>query len=165
MIWNRAMQLFDLILHTKVYKSLLKRYCCCTRGNDYQESAEHVEADEVDNGEAAAAGSLLSGVVVRLWIAQLPWQTGQHDLLPGFTCGTPDVHTGAGWAVSPHGFLHLWSHPMAANQTMQARQTPEEHQDCLRKGLKVVVAVDLSSVHHGYFAEHLEKMKKHQQTF
>lgn len=30
----------------------------------YQESAEHVEADEVENREAAAAGSLLAGVVV-----------------------------------------------------------------------------------------------------
>lgn len=34
----------------------------------YQESAEHVKADEVENGEAAAAGSLLAGVVVRLRI-------------------------------------------------------------------------------------------------
>lgn len=33
---------------------------------DYQESTEHVEADEVDNGEATSAGSLLSRVVVRL---------------------------------------------------------------------------------------------------
>lgn len=55
----------------------------------YQESAEHVEADEVDDGEAAAAGSLLAGVVIRLGIAQLPGQTGQHDLLPGFPSGTP----------------------------------------------------------------------------
>lgn len=30
----------------------------------YQEGAEHVKADEVENGEAAAAGSLLAGVVV-----------------------------------------------------------------------------------------------------
>ncbi len=57
----------------------------------YQESTEHVEADEVDNGEAAAARSLLSGVVVWLRITQLPWQTGQHDLLPGLTCGTPNI--------------------------------------------------------------------------
>lgn len=58
---------------------------------DYQESTEHVEANEVDNGEAAAAGSLLSRVVVGLWIAQLPRQTGQHDLLPGLACGTSNT--------------------------------------------------------------------------
>ena len=57
----------------------------------YQESTEHVEADEVDNGKTAAARSLLSGVVVGLWVTQLPRQTGQHDLLPGLTCRTPDT--------------------------------------------------------------------------
>lgn len=31
---------------------------------DYQESTEHVETDEVDDGKATAAGSFLSGVVV-----------------------------------------------------------------------------------------------------
>lgn len=31
---------------------------------EYQESTEHVEADEVDNSKAAATGPLLSGVVV-----------------------------------------------------------------------------------------------------
>lgn len=30
----------------------------------YQKSTEHVKADEVENGEAAAAGPLLAGVVV-----------------------------------------------------------------------------------------------------
>lgn len=35
-----------------------------SRVSRYQESTEHVEADEVDDGEAAAAGSLLAGVVV-----------------------------------------------------------------------------------------------------
>lgn len=63
----------------------LKKY------EDYQESTEHVEANEVDNGEATAAGSLLSRVVVGLWITQLPRQTSQHDLLPGLTCGTSNT--------------------------------------------------------------------------
>lgn len=57
---------------------------------EHQECTEHVEADEIDDGEAAAAGPLLSGVVVWLGITQLPWQTGQHDLLPRLTCGTPE---------------------------------------------------------------------------
>lgn len=30
----------------------------------YQESAEHVKADEIENGKAAATGSLLARVVV-----------------------------------------------------------------------------------------------------
>lgn len=42
----------------------------------YQESTEHVKADEVKNGKAAAAGSLLAGVVVRLRITKFPWQAG-----------------------------------------------------------------------------------------
>lgn len=54
----------------------------------YQKSTEHVEADEVNDSKAAAAGPLLAGVVVRLRITQFPGQTGQHDLLPGLTCGT-----------------------------------------------------------------------------
>lgn len=56
----------------------------------YQECTEHVEADEVDDGKAAAAGSLLSGVVVRLGVTQFPRQAGQHNLLPRLACGTPD---------------------------------------------------------------------------
>lgn len=62
-----------------------------TKSDDYQESTKHVEGDEVDDGEAAAAGSLLSRVVVRLGITQLSRQTGQHDLLPRLTCSTSDI--------------------------------------------------------------------------
>lgn len=71
-------------------RSVSKHYCCWIL-KDYQKSTEHVEADEVDDGEAAAAGSFLSGVVVGLRITQLSWQTGQHDLLPGLTGGTPNI--------------------------------------------------------------------------
>lgn len=41
-----------------------------------------------------------------------------------------------------------------------APKTPEEHQDSLRKGLEIVVAVDLSSVDHGYFPKHLKADKE-----
>lgn len=54
----------------------------------YQEGAEHVEGDEIDYCESTAACHLLSGVVVGLWVAQFPWHTGQHDLLPGLPGGT-----------------------------------------------------------------------------
>lgn len=60
----------------------------------YQESTEHVEADEVDNGKATATGPLLSRVVIWLWIAQLAWHAGQHDLLPGLACSTPNSERG-----------------------------------------------------------------------
>lgn len=33
--------------------------------------------------------------------------------------------------------------------------TPEEHEDGLREGLEVVVAVDLRAVHHGDLPKHL----------
>lgn len=58
---------------------------------EYQESTEHVEADEVDNSKAAATGPLLSGVVVWLGITQLAWHAGQHDLLPRLACSTPNI--------------------------------------------------------------------------
>lgn len=58
----------------------------------HQESTQHEEADEVNDGEVASAAELLSWFVVRLRIAAFPWKAGQHDLLPRFTCGTP-VHT------------------------------------------------------------------------
>lgn len=40
------------------------------------------------------------------------------------------------------------------------KHTPEEHQDGLRKGLKVVVAIDLRSVDHGYFPKNLKTQIK-----
>lgn len=61
------------------------------RPEEYQEGAEHVETDEVDYSKVAAAGFLLSRVVVGLWVAQLPRQTGQHDLLPRLPCSTSDT--------------------------------------------------------------------------
>lgn len=33
---------------------------------------------------------------------------------------------------------------------------PEKHQDSLRKGLEIVVAVDLGSIHHCNFSKHLK---------
>lgn len=57
----------------------------------YQEGTEHVEADEVEDGEAAATGRLPFRAVVglRLWGALLPWHAGQHDVLPCLPSGTP----------------------------------------------------------------------------
>lgn len=55
----------------------------------YQKRAEHVETDEINNGEVAPTRVLLPGVVVRLGVAELPRKAGQHDLLPGFARGTP----------------------------------------------------------------------------
>lgn len=43
---------------------------------------------------------------------------------------------------------------------MEIKHTPEEHQNSLRKGLKVVVAVDLRSIDHRYFAKNLKKQIK-----
>lgn len=83
---------------------------------DYQESTEHVEADEVDNGEAAAAGSLLSLVVFRLWITQFPRQTGQHDLLPGLSCGTPNRTRTAATHKHNEGFYpHVFIYAVTYN--------------------------------------------------
>lgn len=103
MIWNRNVQQIFLRIWGVIF-NCIQEYessglCSNITGTvkhgetseDYQKSTEHVEADEVDNGKATAAGSLLSGVVVRLWITQLPRQTGQHDVLPGLTCSTPDI--------------------------------------------------------------------------
>lgn len=57
----------------------------------YQEGTEHVEADEVEDGEAAATGRLPFCAVVglRLRGALLPWHAGQHDVLPCLPSGTP----------------------------------------------------------------------------
>lgn len=57
----------------------------------YQEGTEHVEADEVEDSEAAAAGRLPLRAVagLRLWGTLLAWHTGQHDILPGLPGGTP----------------------------------------------------------------------------
>lgn len=55
----------------------------------YQEGAEHVKADEIDDGEVAPASVFLSGVVIWVRVTQFPWEAGKHDLLPGFPCGTP----------------------------------------------------------------------------
>lgn len=100
---------------------------------DYQESTEHVEADEVDNGEAAATGSLLSGVVVWLWITQLPWQTGQHDLLPGLTCGTPNIEQETTLTQGQNeGFFHMYLYmydelEWLVTNYLSYTKTPEEH--------------------------------------
>ena len=55
----------------------------------YQEGAEHVESDEVDDCKSTATRHLLPGAVVGLWVAQFPGYTGQHDLLPRLSGGTP----------------------------------------------------------------------------
>lgn len=60
----------------------------------YQESAQHVETDEVDDGKVAAACVLLPGVVIRLRVTQLSREAGQHDLLPGLARSTPYVDQG-----------------------------------------------------------------------
>lgn len=64
------------------------RKCDCV----YQEGAEHVEGDEINYSEATAACHLLPRVVVRLWVAQFPRHTGQHDLLPRFPGRTSAEH-------------------------------------------------------------------------
>lgn len=84
MIWNQDMQIvFAFFVVFQIQEWACLSLCLNVTdtehigiSEDYQESTEHVEADEVNNGEATAAGSLLSRVVVGLWITQLPWQTG-----------------------------------------------------------------------------------------
>lgn len=51
-------------------------------------------------------------------------------------------------------------------QTAQVKKTlkPEEHQDSLRKSLKIVVAVNLGPVHHCNFSKHLKAPKKKKTT-
>ena len=63
----------------------------CARGacRPYQEGAEHVEADEVDDGEAAA-----TALLPRLRVTIFARHTGQHYLLPCFTCRTPGEEKG-----------------------------------------------------------------------
>lgn len=53
-----------------------------------QESTQHEEADEIDDGEVAATAELFPWFVVRLWVAAFTWKTGQHDLLPRLACST-----------------------------------------------------------------------------
>lgn len=55
----------------------------------YQKSAQHEEADKVNNGKVAATAKLLPWLKVRLWVTALSWETGQHDLLPRLTRSTP----------------------------------------------------------------------------
>lgn len=61
--------------------------CVCVCSD--QESTQHEEADEVNDGDVAAAAELLSWFVVRLGVAAFTWKTGQHDLLPRLACSTP----------------------------------------------------------------------------
>lgn len=60
---------------------------CPVKGDKtHQEGAEHVEADEVEDGEAAAAGVVIHDAVnLRIRVTHLVGETGQHNLLPGFT--------------------------------------------------------------------------------
>ena len=57
----------------------------------YQEGAEHVEADEVDDGEAAAT---VLPLLPRLRVTRFTRHTGQHYLLPRLTCRTPGEEKG-----------------------------------------------------------------------
>lgn len=106
-IWNR---------HEKPRLCLVEFYGKTRnhRIDSYQKSTEHVKADEVENGEATAAGSLLAGVVVWLRITKLPWQAGQHDLLPGLTCGAPV--TARGTMTQVRGETHYFHLLLALNQ-------------------------------------------------
>jgi len=64
--------------------------CACVwSSRRHQEGTEHVEADEVDDGEAAATALLLPEVVVRVRVTLLAGQAGQHNLLPGLARRTP----------------------------------------------------------------------------
>lgn len=76
-------------------------YCSWTIGTKtfkmffaYQEGAEHVESDKINDGKSAAARHLLPGVVVWLRVTQFPWHAGQHDLLPRLSSGTSGGCTG-----------------------------------------------------------------------
>lgn len=55
----------------------------------HQEGTQHVEAHEVEDCKVGSAGVLLPRLEVRLGVTQLARLTCQHDLLPGFPCGTP----------------------------------------------------------------------------
>ena len=55
----------------------------------YQKGAEHVEGDEVNYCKSTATRHLVPGVIVRLRVTQFPRHTGQHDLLPRLSSGTP----------------------------------------------------------------------------
>lgn len=59
------------------------------KGAAYQEGAEHVEADEIEVGEACAAGVLLALSKVGLGVTQLAVAAGQQDLLPSLAGRTP----------------------------------------------------------------------------
>lgn len=80
------------------------------------------------------------------------WQAGQHDLLPGLSCGAPIAAQGK---TSARERKSSFSTAIKVQVDLNDTHAPEEHQDGLRKGLKVVVAIDLRSVDHGYFAKNL----------
>lgn len=61
-----------------------------SRAGTYQEGAEHVEADEVEDGEAASTGVVIleKWGTFRIPVTHLVGKTSQHYLLPCFTGST-----------------------------------------------------------------------------
>lgn len=121
----------------------------------YQEGAEHVERDKINDGKSAATRHLLPGVVVWLGVAQFAWHAGQHDLLPRLSSGTS-----GGFTQTYDSLCMLSTHTQIHNpQRGPEENTPEEKQHSLREGLEVVVSVDMCAVHHGHLSEHLRQKK------
>ena len=129
----------------------------------YQEGAEHVKGDEVDDGESAAAGHLFPGLVVRLRVAQFPLRAGEHDLLPRFTSGTPETqrlhqtphtHTNTHKTIPP---MLTWEKTYVILVRPLSPHKPEQQKHSLWKGLEVVVSVDVRVVHHGNLTKHLAR--------
>lgn len=73
----------------------------------YQKGAEHVKGDEVNYCKSAATRHLLPRVVIGLWVTQFPWHTGQHDLLPRLSSGTP----GGTYRQDRHKWITQLSNP------------------------------------------------------
>ena len=127
----------------------------------YQEGAEHVETDEVDDGKATATRLLPTGVVVGVRVTQLPWQARQHDVLPRFSRGTP-VRGGKvtsqlfTWDLAEH--VETGRVPSGGHNNCEL--LPEEQQHGLGKSLEVVVPIDLRAVDHGDFSKHLQQHLK-----
>lgn len=88
-----------MVKHLKVKKLIVLQ--TWSNFSMYQEGAEHVESDEINYGKSTATRHLLPRVVVRLWVTQLPWHTGQHNLLPCLSSGTSGEHTGMTDLINP----------------------------------------------------------------
>ena len=125
----------------------------------YQECTQHVEAHKVDYGKASSTGVLLPGQEVRLGVTLLPVQAGQHHFLPRLPCSTPAQEMKTLVFIQNKN-IQCFSEKCKKGDLVkhhpETAHPPKEYQHSLRECLKVVVPVDVRSIHQGYFTKDLQ---------